>query len=165
VQLSLLAAFRFADALQEYDVPTLGNSLANTRFIATTPSGPPRLAGVHRRKSMAQKTVIQLTDDLDGTRISGSGGTVAFGLDGVGYQIDLTEKNARKLRDILEPYVSSARRGTSKSSGGRRSPSATPSRDAQAIRSWARRNGYEVSERGRISSAILAAYEASPQKS
>jgi len=114
---------------------------------------------------MAQKTVIQLTDDLDGTKISGSGETVAFVLDGVSYQIDLSDKNARKLRDTLAPYVAAARRGASRSSRGRRSASTSTPRDAQAIRSWARRNGHEVSERGRISSTILDAYEASPQKS
>ena len=111
---------------------------------------------------MAQKTIVQLTDDLDGTRISGSGETVGFALDGVGYEIDLSEKNARRLRDLLEPYIAAARRGTTTRSPGRRSSStdAASSRDVHAIRDWARRNGHAVSDRGRISSAVLSAYEA-----
>jgi Lsr2 len=115
---------------------------------------------------MAQKTVIQLTDDLDGTRINGSGQTVEFALDGVNYQIDLSEKNAGRLRDVLAPYVAAARRGRSGSARGSRSSASTgTTHDAQGIRDWARRNGHEVSERGRISASILAAYEAATGES
>jgi hypothetical protein len=110
---------------------------------------------------MAKKTVIQLTDDLDGTPISGSGETVVFALDGDAYELDLSEKNARRLRDILEPYIAAARRASSGGTRVRRPAANPPGRDGQAIREWARQNGHEVSERGRISAAVLAAYEAS----
>ena len=112
---------------------------------------------------MAQKTVIQFTDDVDGARMNGTGETVAFALDGTAYEIDLSEKNARKLRALLEPFIAVARPGAGRSRG-RRSTGAQ-ARDAQGIREWARENGHEVSERGRISTTILTAYAASNTES
>jgi nucleoid-associated protein Lsr2 len=35
--------------------------------------------------------------------------TVEFGLDGVNYTIDLSDKNAGKLRKALDPYVAALR--------------------------------------------------------
>ena len=110
---------------------------------------------------MAQKTVIQFTDDVDGARINGTGETVAFALDGIAYQIDLSEKNARKLRSLLEPYIAVARTG----SRTRRSTAIGSGHDPQGVREWARLNGHEVSERGRLSTTVLAAYEASTVES
>ncbi len=111
---------------------------------------------------MAQKTVIQLTDDLDGSDISGSGETVSFALDGVSYQIDLSETNAGKLRDVLRALCrGSTPRAERRLPSQRSTPPAAKPRDAQAIRRVGPQNGYEVSERGRISAAVLAAYEAS----
>jgi len=113
---------------------------------------------------MARKIVHQLIDDLDGTVIEiGSGESVHFSLDGVAYEIDLTSENAAALRDAFEPYVSAAR----SISSARRSGSA-PSRprrrsgqqDYSAIRSWARENGFQVSERGRVPASVVEAYEA-----
>jgi hypothetical protein len=111
---------------------------------------------------MAQKTVVHLTDDVDGSRISGSGETVTFALDGVRYQIDLSETNAAKLRDVFAPYVAAARRGQRRGVRARR-PASAPAkpRNAHGIREWARRNGFEISERGRISTSVLSAYAAS----
>lgn len=121
---------------------------------------------------MGQKVVVELVDDLDGT-VSDDISTVSFGLDGVSYEIDLTDRNARKLRDAFAEYVSSARRtggrlkrGTAPVAGASR-----PTTDREltrAIREWARENGYELAERGRIPSNVIAAYEeaqATPRKS
>jgi hypothetical protein len=113
---------------------------------------------------MAQKTIVQLVDDLDGSQ-SDDISTVTFGLDGATYEIDLAEANADNLRKSLEDFVANARRtggrlkqGTAtKASNG----SATASHEqAQAIREWARRNGHEVSNRGRIPSSLIEAFEA-----
>jgi len=110
---------------------------------------------------MAKQVITLLTDDLDGGEADR---TVEFGLDGVNYTIDLSEKNAGKLRKALDPFLGAATRvGRSPvvspvrrngaSAGGR------ASRDEnQAIREWANKNGYEVSERGRIPSHIVEAY-------
>jgi len=105
---------------------------------------------------MAQRVQYMLVDDIDGTEAVE---TVSFSLDGVSYEIDLTAANAKKLRNDLATWVSHARR-----SGGRKSSrkagAAGPRRgDLSAVREWARKNGHQVSDRGRISADILAAYD------
>lgn len=105
---------------------------------------------------MAKHVQIILTDDLDG---SPAAETVTFGLDGETYEIDLSEHNAWRLRDMLAPFVGPARKVQRR--GGRRRPANSGSTsNAGAIRAWARENGMEVSERGRIPADIRAAYEA-----
>jgi hypothetical protein len=99
---------------------------------------------------MAQKVSTVLIDDLDGSEADT---TVAFGLDGAHYEIDLTAGHASELRDILAPYVAAARRSPGNPSrrpnrGGRRA-SASESNPAE-IRDWAKTHGIEVSERGRV---------------
>lgn len=111
---------------------------------------------------MAQKVTVTLVDDLDGGTAEE---TVEFGLDGVAYEIDLSNNNANKLRDSLADYIQNARKA-----GGRRKASA-PARRASgggrasvdreqnaAIREWARKNGFNVSDRGRIPAEVLDAY-------
>ena len=103
---------------------------------------------------MAQKVHIVLIDDIDQTDAEE---TVTFGLDGKEYAIDLNGKNARSLRDALAPYVAHARpvsgrrRTASKAAGG-----AAPSE----IRAWARENGFDVPERGRVAAEVREAYAA-----
>ena len=112
---------------------------------------------------MAKQIITLLTDDLDG---GDADRTIEFGLDGVNYTIDLSEKNAGKLRKALDPYLSAAskvgRIGTSGRIASRRSaPSSRSNRDQnQAIREWAAKNGFEVSERGRIPASIAEAFHA-----
>ena len=110
---------------------------------------------------MAQKIQVILVDDIDGGEAEE---TVSFALDGVSYEIDLSAKNSKKMRDALAPYIAEARKA---SSGRRRSAAGGSSRrrssgagSASAIRAWARENGYEVSERGRVSEEVRSAYEA-----
>ena len=102
---------------------------------------------------MAQKVNIVLIDDIDESPASE---TVSFALDGKDYVIDLSEKNAQKLRDAFAPYVAHARRG---SAGSRRRRGGERGNAAE-IRAWARENGYNVPERGRIPSEINSAYAA-----
>ena len=111
---------------------------------------------------MAKQVITLLTDDLDGGEADR---TVEFGLDGVNYTIDLSEKNAGKLRKALDPYLNVATRvgrsGGEARASRRSAPAGTgrASRDEnQKIREWASKNGYEVSERGRIPSSIVEAY-------
>ncbi|KAA9152420.1 Lsr2 family protein [Amycolatopsis acidicola] len=110
---------------------------------------------------MAQKVLVSLVDDLDGSEADE---TVEFGLDGINYQIDLSSDNAEELRDALAQYVEHARRAGGRKRAGR--PSAKPAASSasvdreqnQAIRAWARKNGYQVSDRGRIPSEVVEAY-------
>jgi hypothetical protein len=109
---------------------------------------------------MAKQIVTLLTDDLDGSEADRS---VEFGIDGVTYTIDLSEKNAGKLRKALDPYLAAASRIGRSSTGritrGTAAASGRSNRDQnQAIREWAAKNGYEVSERGRIPSSIVEAF-------
>lgn len=112
---------------------------------------------------MAQKVTVQLVDDVDGSEAES---TVEFSLDGVDYTIDLSVDNASQLRDSLASYVSHARRtGGRKRTGGKagKSSSAAPTaadrERNQAIREWARTQGMQVSDRGRIPSEIVEAYD------
>ncbi|MDN5795445.1 MAG: Lsr2 family protein [Intrasporangium sp.] len=103
---------------------------------------------------MAQRVEVILVDDLDG---GDAAETVTFGLDGVTYEIDLSDANARKLRDALATWAGHARRtGGTKRTGGRR---ASRRNDVSAVREWARASGYTVSDRGRISAEIQNAYD------
>ncbi|GAA3348649.1 Lsr2 family protein [Amorphoplanes nipponensis] len=113
---------------------------------------------------MAKQVITLLTDDLDGGEADR---TVEFGLDGVNYSIDLSEKNAGKLRKVLDPYLEKAVRVGRGSATGRitsRSAAAQPSRSSrdqnQAIREWAKKNGHEVSDRGRIPTGVVEAFHA-----
>jgi hypothetical protein len=111
---------------------------------------------------MAQRIVVQLVDDLDGTSLTdGAGSTVSFALDGTSYEIDLSQANAQRLRDALAEYISAARkvgsRSTAKRGGGGRSASSV---NAAVVREWARTQGLQVSERGRVSADVIEAYNA-----
>lgn len=101
---------------------------------------------------MAQRVKILLTDDMDGTEADE---TVRFGLDGGQYEIDLSSQNAAILRDTIRPYVGKARRvrkSAPRAAGASRSP------ETKKIRAWAKENGYEVSDRGRVEKHIKDAY-------
>jgi hypothetical protein len=114
---------------------------------------------------MAQRTIVQLTDDLDGKPIpEGKGETIRFGLDRTDYEIDLAEKNAKALRNDLAKYVTAARRTSGGGRGGRgRGRTATgPGRDydPKAVRAWAESQGIQVSQRGRVSADLVARFQA-----
>ncbi len=107
---------------------------------------------------MAQKVQVILVDDLDGGQADE---TVQFGLDGASYELDLSTQNAQKLRDAFAPYVGQARRVGARGAGRKRSSrSSRGDTDASAMREWARANGYEVSDRGRVSATVTEAYKA-----
>lgn len=117
---------------------------------------------------MARKTTIVLEDDLTGRVLEeGHGETVTFALDGQTYEIDLSGDNAGQLRADLGRYVEAARKtsasrsGTSRRRGGTGGSAASGRKDTGAIRAWARENGHEVSERGRVPSSVIEAYDAS----
>jgi len=112
---------------------------------------------------MAKQVITVLTDDLDG---GDAESTIEFGLDGINYTIDLSEKNASKLRKAMELYVTAGTKISRNGTNGRATSraAAMPSRASreqnQAIREWATKNGYEVSERGRIPASVVEAFHA-----
>lgn len=106
---------------------------------------------------MARKIIHQLVDDLDGAELGdGEGETIRFGLDGKTYEIDLSAEHAQQLRDAIAPFVDAARR----QGGSAIAPRRGARRDVDAIRVWARANGYTVSDRGRIPLEVERAYAA-----
>jgi len=111
---------------------------------------------------MAQRVNVVLVDDLDG---SDAAETVSFGLDGAQYEIDLSAANADKLREALALYIGHGRRaggrkrGTS-SRGAGSARSRGPGPTAAEIRAWAKQNGWDVPERGRVSAEVREAYAA-----
>jgi hypothetical protein len=109
---------------------------------------------------MAQKVNIVLVDDLDGSEATES---VSFGLDGTSYEIDLNDANAARLREALAEFVGHARKVSAarRGGGGRRSSApASGGPSAKEIRDWARANGYDVPDRGRVSAEVREAYDA-----
>jgi len=106
---------------------------------------------------MARSVAVVVTDDLDG---STDAETVTFGLDGVTYEIDLSADNRARLERDVAPYIQAGRRisrSRNRSSQGR---PAGPRIDRAAVRAWAKENGIQVSERGRISAQLMSEYEA-----
>ena len=107
---------------------------------------------------MAQKVQIILEDDLDGGEASE---TVSFGLDGTNYEIDLNEENATALREAFAAYVGHARKVTGARRGAKKSTGAAAGGPpAEEVREWARENGYEVPDRGRIPADVREAFDA-----
>src|SRR5215217_2705967 len=102
---------------------------------------------------MSSKVVVLLEDDVNGGEAAE---TVEFGLDGTSYAIDLSEQNAKKLRETLDGYVSKARKVSVRRSGRKTSSGV----DIHAVRAWAEANGIEVSKRGRISRDIVSQFRA-----
>jgi len=109
---------------------------------------------------MAQKTLVQLVDDIDGTPIAdGEGRTVTFALNGVTYEIDLSDAHVEELTESLSPYLSAGRKTGRKATTSTSSTKSDPA-ELQKIREWARANGHDVSDRGRVSGTIRDAYNA-----
>lgn len=107
---------------------------------------------------MAQKIHVTLVDDLDQ---SPADENITFGLDGVSYEIDLSAHNAEELRTALAKYIAVGRRVGGRAARGRGPAAASKSKsDVAEIRSWAKDNGYEVHERGRIQAEVRNAYYA-----
>ncbi|MFJ1704605.1 Lsr2 family protein [Kitasatospora sp. NPDC088346] len=111
---------------------------------------------------MAQRVQVILEDDLDG---GSADETVTFALDGVAYEIDLKSDNAEKLRSLLAPYVEKGRKQSGRLSAPRRSTGRASGRastgqpDTAKIRNWAKENGYQVNDRGRVPSNVREDYE------
>ncbi len=106
---------------------------------------------------MAQKVQVVLVDDIDG---SAATETVAFALDGASYEIDLNDAHAAELRAALDPWVAAGRRTSVRRSLAKSRKAQATGPDAATIRAWAKANGVEVPERGRIPATVREAYDA-----
>ena len=114
---------------------------------------------------MAQKITTLFIDDIDGGPAEG---TVRFSLDGTEYEIDLNAKHSEELRSALGKYVSHARKvGGAARRAGRgvgRGRGAGSAQNTTEIRNWARENGYDIKDRGRVPADVVAKYQAATGK-
>lgn len=109
--------------------------------------------------AMATVTRTYLIDDLDSSEDEVE--TVHFALDGAQYEIDLNPENATRLRERMERFIEAGHRVKEQKRSKQVITTGTVSKEqTQAIRHWAKENGYEVSERGRIAANIREAFEA-----
>ncbi|MFF7775513.1 Lsr2 family protein [Streptomyces tanashiensis] len=111
---------------------------------------------------MAQRVVVTLSDDIDGGEAAE---TVAFGLDGKMYEIDLNAANAKKLRKALAPYLAAGRKQPARVAAGRSTQAASYTHtalapDPAAVRAWAQSNKMDVPARGRIPKRVYEAFRA-----
>jgi hypothetical protein len=107
---------------------------------------------------MAKRTNTVFIDDLDGSEAEA---TVRFGLDGTHYEIDLSAAHARELRDTLARYTTAGRR-VSPARNARKT--AVTRINSSEVRNWARENGLEVADRGRLPADVTAKYRAATGK-
>ena len=110
---------------------------------------------------MVQRQIVRLEDDIDGSEASQ---TISFALEGQAYEIDLNDHHAAQLRDSFAHWIGNGRKAAPRGMVRvqRRATSVAADRERlAAIRDWARSQGLKVSERGRIASTIIDAYEAS----
>jgi Lsr2 len=105
---------------------------------------------------MSKSVSVIVTDDLDGSE---NAETVAFGFDGVTYEVDLAQKNRAKLEKALAPFIEAGRK-VPRAAARRAGRQSATSVDRGAVRAWARERGLKVSERGRVSADIMSQYEA-----
>lgn len=111
---------------------------------------------------MAQKIQTLFIDDIDGGEADG---TVRFALDGTEYEIDLNGKHSEELRSALGKYVTHARKvGGTARRGAARSGRKASTVDTVAVRTWARENGYDIKDRGRVPGDLVAKYEEATSK-
>lgn len=110
---------------------------------------------------MAQHFRVTYTDDIDGTDLGETANTISFAFEGRQYSIDLSDDNAQALREAMAPYIEAGHRVTgTKAKAARKTTGKTSPADTKAIREWARDNGYDVSDRGRIPADVMEAYAA-----
>lgn len=113
---------------------------------------------------MARREITQFFDDLDNSPLEESEvNIIRFSVDGTHYILDLSEKNAAEFRSALEPWIAAAqvapapqKASTTRQSGA---SAAAKREQSRAIREWARANGIEVSDRGKIAASVIEAYE------
>lgn len=105
---------------------------------------------------MAQKTITEtiFVCDVTGEECDNAT-TFVFAWGGKQFRIDLSGSEARKFSDLMEFYAGKA---TKLSTRGARTGTARRRNDVSAIREWARAQGLEVSDHGRIAGSVEAAY-------
>lgn len=109
---------------------------------------------------MAQKVSVTYACDYDDKEIpDGQQHSISFGLDGQEYEIDLCAKHSERFSEVVGKFAEHARKTAVKSTGRRRRRTAANRQRSAEIRAWAKKSGFEVSDRGRIPGHVLAGFE------
>ena len=106
---------------------------------------------------MAQQVQTLFIDDIDGGPAEG---TVRFGLDGTDYEIDLSTEHNEELHKVLAGYVTHARKAAGAARRGLRGRRPASSLDTRKVREWARAEGIDIKERGRVPAEVIEKYKA-----
>jgi Lsr2 len=106
---------------------------------------------------MAQRIQTLFIDDLDG---GAADGTVRFSLDGAEYEIDLSGEHSDELRSALGKYIQHSRKVGGAARRSPRGRGGAPAVDTVKVREWARENGFEIKDRGRVPADLVAKYQA-----
>lgn len=106
---------------------------------------------------MAQHFYVRFIDDIDGTDLGDTANTLSFAFEGKEYSIDLSSENAEAFREAVAPYIDAGHRVTG-SKTARKATAKTSAGNTKQIREWARANGFDVSDRGRIPAEVAQAY-------
>lgn len=108
---------------------------------------------------MAQKIQTLFVDDIDGSEAEG---TVRFGLDGAQYEIDLSTIHAEELRSVLAPYTRAGRKvaAVARRTGRGPAKAAVNGFSTNEIRDWAKENGLEIKDRGRVPADVITKFRA-----
>jgi hypothetical protein len=112
---------------------------------------------------MAQKIQTLFVDDIDGSEAHG---TVRFGLDGTQYEIDLSTVHAEELRSVLAPYARAGRKvtGVARRAGRGQGSAAANGFSTNEVRDWAKANGLEIKDRGRVPANVINKFRAATGK-
>jgi hypothetical protein len=105
---------------------------------------------------VAHRTQIVLIDDLDGKEITDGGQSISFSVNGVTWEIDLSDKNAKRFETAFEPFMAAGRKVSGRPGRGVRSSVRTV--DTKAVRAWAASNRIELAKRGRIPREVIQRY-------
>lgn len=109
---------------------------------------------------MAQQFYVRFIDDIDGTDLGDTASVISFAFEGKEYTIDLSDENAEAFREAVAPYIEAGHRATGSKKTTRKTGTKTTSGDTKIVREWARANGYDISNRGRIPADIAEAFAA-----
>lgn len=105
---------------------------------------------------MVQQTRVIVTDDIDGSEEGVR--SYRFAWQDAVYEIDLNDSHRDELLRALQPYIDAGRRQGRRPAATRNG--STTGENLAVVRAWARDNGHEVSNRGRVPNAIIEAYRA-----
>lgn len=111
---------------------------------------------------MAKEVFYKIVSDLSKDVLEeGDAQTVQLGWQGSTYELDLSNSEATELSKLIEKYTSVGRKVTRSAKAASATAPKSNREELQAIRAWAKENGHDVSERGRIKQSIQDAYFAS----